>query len=1138
MDKYEYRVKTEQMLEHMENKRYKKAMEIADTIDWRRVKNPSILHSVSEIYEYCGEFQKSRDVLFVAYDRAPNSRKTVYRLGTLALKINDIEEASDCYEEFVKLAPKDPNQFILKYKILKARRASLADQIEALEEFKKAEYLEKWAYELAKLYDLAGMTAKCLEECDDLILWFSEGRYVYQAMELKMKYKPLTPLQQEKYNSQKGGILSSAFAAEEPKAAAVPEEEASAGESVEDIVARMMASVGGEISDATNPDMKPVMAEEDEKAPETDEEEFGSAERNMEGVSSEGGEEEASEEELKTRGESNIRQTVKGATLAEALRNGFAVANGIDITPKAKAIDKRDEDLRITGQMKIEEILMEWEAKQKENARAILDQRKRDEEARAREKEEAEKRREEEARRIEKQQRAAEEARLHAEQKAAEEKRRLAARKAEEERILAEQKAEEERRQAILKAEEEERRLERLAADKAAQEAEEEFAAQPEDDMSGFGGESEEVYEDISGEAVGEQPKENELLYDYDADEDLEEFFASQEELQESTGMTEDLRKLMEELELDEDGGFYNQKEKESGKGAYSAKKAVPKKAVKKTESVESAYEGASEEKYEADYGEASVERDEEAAEDTQEAAAYEDASEDRFEEGGYEEASEDEFEEAAYEKAPEDEFEEGGYEEASEDEFEEAGYEEASEGEFEEAGYEEASEDEFEEAGYEEASEDEFEEAGYEEALEDGFEEAGYAEVSEEEYEEAGFGAEEIAEKVWNEAGEEYPEDEFEDESYEDFSEDDFVGDYEDEFSKESYEDDYEDELDDLKEDAEEEPVEEEPEEEAVPEEEPEPATSKTKKLKKQEKPEDLRIEEPTEEEIQKRIRKGKGGVPFDTGFVVTGRYDLSATSEIGLRAGLTEEQKKLFSYFVPVRGMSEQIVEVLDNDRREKREGTSRTGNIIVMGQKGSGKTVLAVDIVKAIQKQRNLKQGKVAIVTGESLNKKELGSIIQKLRGGAIIIEKAGKLNTRTIRELNHLMEKKTGELLVVLEDQKKPLEKIFTANPSFKKKFTSKLELPPFINDELVTFGQTYAKESGYKLDEMGILALYSRIDVMQREDHSVTVAEVKEIMDEAIEHSKKANVKHFARRVFGKGTDDSDRIILKEDDFRI
>ena len=155
---------------------------------------------------------------------------------------------------------------------------------------------------------------------------------------------------------------------------------------------------------------------------------------------------------------------------------------------------------------------------------------------------------------------------------------------------------------------------------------------------------------------------------------------------------------------------------------------------------------------------------------------------------------------------------------------------------------------------------------------------------------------------------------------------------------------------------------------------------------------------------------------------------------------------------------------------------------------------------------------------------MNKKELSNIIKKLRGGAIIIEKAGKLNTRTVKELNHLMEKKTGELLFVLEDQKKMLDKLFIANPDFKKKFTSSLELPVFINDELVTFGQTYAKENGYKLDEMGILALYSRIDVMQREDHAVTVAEVKEIMDRAIDHSQKVNVRHLARRVFGKSTD--------------
>ena len=420
-----------------------------------------------------------------------------------------------------------------------------------------------------------------------------------------------------------------------------------------------------------------------------------------------------------------------------------------------------------------------------------------------------------------------------------------------------------------------------------------------------------------------------------------------------------------------------------------------------------------------------------------------------------------------------------------------------------------------------------------------DFFEEDAY--VESEDYDEAeDFGEEDFEEEDFEE--EDFGEENFEEEDFEeeDFEEEDLEEDFEEEdFEEEDFEEE------DLEEDFEEEDFEEEDfEEEDFEEEDFEEEDFEGEDFEEEENfeeaslEEELEIEEPSEEEIQARIKKSKGGVPFDTGFVVTGRYDLSATSEIGLKAGLTEEQKKLFSYFVPVRGMSEQIVEVLDNDRRAQREGTSKTGNLLVIGRKGSGKTVLAVDIVKAIQKQRNLKQGKVAIVTGESLNKKELTNIIQKLRGGAIIIEKAGKLNSRTIKELNYLMEKKTGELLVVLEDQRKPLERLLTANPDFKKKFTSKLELPVFINDELVTFGQTYAKENGYKLDEMGILALYSRIDVMQREDHAVSVAEVKEIMDEAIAHSQKANVKHLARRVFGKSTDESDRIILKEEDFKI
>ena len=942
MDKYEYRVKTEQMLEHMERKRYKKAMEIADTIDWRRVKNPAMLNSVSEIYEFNGEYQKSRDVLFVAYDRAPNSRKTIYRLGTLALRLNDVDEASDCYEEFVKLAPKDPNQYILKYKILKARHAPLSEQIDALEEFKKAEYIEKWAYELACLYDQTGMTAECLEECDDLILWFSEGKYVYKAMELKMKYKPLTPLQQEKYNSQKKAYEHPVAESEEEAEEQQEEEAKAVEEAPENVVAE---SPEKDTDKGEDKEAETSILREEPKEVSTEDIAAKAlaavAETEEVPLTAEKKEAEVSEEEPaeKPHKRSGLRQSVKGATLAEALKKGMAVANGEN--PESKALNKSDEDLRVTGQMKIDDILQAWEAKQKDNAEAIEIQKKKDEEILAQKKLEAEKRREEEARRIEEQQRAAEEARRIAEQKAAEEARRAAARRAEEERLLAEQRAEEERRRAIEEAEAEERRLEQEAAEKAKAEA----------------------------EARRKQEEEE----------------------------TQEIEDALEEVEADED----------------------------------------------------------------------------EFEEAELEEVDEDEFEEAELEEV-----------EADEDEFEEVVPEEP-----------EADEDEFEEAEFEE---DEFEEA---------------------EYEEVPDKTDDLADLLR----------ELEETDAE--KENDAQGFFDDEFEEDDVNDDFlDDDLDAEYDEYEEEPKGEEAYDDAeFEEEEPEPDLSSI---------DDLTIEEPSEEEIQRRIKKGRGGVPFDTGFVVTGRYDLSATSEIGLRAGLTEEQKQLFSYFVPVRGMSEQIVEVLDNDRRERREGTSRTGNIVVIGHKGSGKTVLAVDIVKAIQKQRNLKQGKVAIVTGESLNKKELGGIIQKLRGGAIIIEKAGQLNTRTVRDLNRLMEKRTGELLVVLEDQRKPLEKLFTANPSFKKKFTSKLELPVFINDELVTFGQTYAKENGYKLDEMGILALYSRIDVMQREDHAVTVAEVKEIMDDAIDHSQKANVKHFARRVFGKGTDDRDRIILKEDDFRI
>ena len=989
MDKYEYRVKTEQMLDHLEKKEYQKAMDIAESIDWRRVKNASMLNTVSEIYEYNGEFKKGRDILFLAFDRAPGSRKIVYRLGTLALKIKDIREATDCYEEFVKLAPKDPNQYILKYKILRTQGAALSDQIAALEEFKKAEYIEKWAYELAKLYDEAGMTAECLEECDDLILWFSEGKYVYLAMELKMKYKPLTPLQQEKYDSRPGAVKKQPEPVKQTESTL--EEVDDENEYDEGSEEEVQESTVQRIDDAQVQEIppEPVPMQEEFEIPEeaaqadvVPEEVVPEATAAVEETPMYREEEPEASVETPEEHTSAIKQVVTGATLEEALAQGVAVASGINI--EEEAMKEREDEILANGQMMIDDILQKWEAKQKDHEEAIAKQKAKDEERLQKEREQARIRQEEERKEVERKA-----AKAEARRKAEEEARR----KAEEE---ARRKAEEE---AARKAAEEEAR--RKAEEEAARKAEEEAADEKESERN-----TQRIPDDIV-RLMEEMESENE-----DSEDEIYE-----EELEDGPGMDEDfIEGIEDELAgLDMNGSSFE----------------------------------------EGDFDEGDFEEEDLEGEDFDE----EDLEGEDFDEGDFEE---EDFDEEDFDEA---DFEE---EDLDEEELEEADFDEDDD------------EDDFEDIDDEETD---FDEGDFEEDLD------------EEELEEADFDEDDDEELDFGEdlEGEDFDEADFEEEDLDegDFDEGDFE---EEDFEEEEIEDE-----DDT---------------------------------------EELEIEEPSEEEIQARIKKSKGGVPFDTGFVVTGRYDLSATSEIGLKAGLTEEQKKLFSYFVPVRGMSEQIVEVLDNDRRVQREGTSKTGNLLVIGRKGSGKTVLAVDIVKAIQKQRNLKQGKVAIVTGESLNKKELTNIIQKLRGGAIIIEHAGKLNSRTVKELNYLMEKKTGELLFVLEDQRKPLERLMTANPEFKKKFSSKLELPVFINDELVTFGQTYAKENGYKLDEMGILALYSRIDVMQREDHAVSVAEVKEIMDEAIAHSQKANVKHLARRVFGKGTDDSDRIILKEEDFKI
>ena len=905
MDKYEYRAKTEQMLAYAEQKSYQKAMSIADTIDWRKVKNTAMLSTVSEIYENAGELGKARDTLFIAYDKAPSSRKVVYRLGIISLKLGHFDEAADCYEEFVKLAPKDPNQYILRYKILKAQKAPVKEQIEALEDFKHSEYVEKWAYELARLYAEAGMTSECLDECDDLILWFSEGTYVYQAMELKMKYKPLTPLQQEKYDHRNDGIGRKDSSKRKPSFRKSKERPAP-NPRIADKVRKDV-----HVTDSIDlPDLPEPMARTHASEPEAE-----------------------SQPKTRIRSTSDISTTISGASLSDALKAGVAVASG------AVAPESASDDSQMTGKMKIEEILANWEATQRENAKIL--------------------------------------------EKSQEE--------AEKEKALREKKKEEEE--------------EVLGATKPI--------------------------------------------------------------------LSDDIRKLMEQLENGEEPEITDE----------DAEDFVDDEEDEATESPEDSSKEASDTD-EEDPEENDFEEIVDSEEDDESDAVYD-------EEAEYEDEDDSEYDD-------DEEYEDEDEDDSEYDDEEE--YEDEDDSEYDnDEEYEDEDDSEYDDdEEYEDEDDSEYDD------------EEEYEDEDEDDY------------QIDDELDEDHKEDfDFEKESALDIDDHDSDEDDGDFADLDSFEDEEElDSSDDyLDLEFDEKPA-------------PEPKKETSKSAPTPDIDEVLEIEEPSEDEITERMGK------FDTGFVVQGRYDLSATSEIGLKLGLTEEQKQLFSYFVPIRGVSEQLVEILDNDKRcRNRYGTSRTGNILILGRKGSGKTVLAVDIVKAIQKQRRLKQGKVAIVTGDSLNKKDIGSIIDKLNGGALIIEKASKMNDRTIRELNDMMDEQTGELLFLLEDQKKPLERMFASHREFKRKFTSRLELPVFINDELVTFGQTYAKENGYRIDEMGILALYSRIDMMQREDHAVTVAEVKEIMDEAISHSQKANVKHLVKRVFGRSTDNSDHIILKEEDFK-
>ncbi len=935
MDKYEYKLKTEEMLELMEDGEYRKAAAAADLIDWKRVRNAGMLMNVSDIYEKTKkEYQKSYDVMNLAYRRSEGSRKVIYKLCSLAIKTKNIDEAIDYYDEFIQIAPKDPNRHILRYQILRAQRAPIEQQIEALEEFKKAEYIEEWAYELAKLYREAGMMTECLEECDDLILWFSEGKYVYKAMELKMQYKPLSPSQQQKYDHRYEKLSSETE--EIPDLASYlgeDEEKDSASEGAEALgdtrsigLTEQPVMENDSTSDVIDTNAVTLEAAEEPDAEVENQEEAGVETAEVIEVS-----EDESEVQSATVETSGDKRTLSKDTasipvvgknpvkpvkkkLGDTMRLDEALQQLLNPKPEVQAEPGEEVEPDMTDLE--EDIAAIEDVEDLEIVNQLTEEKKAEEASKERVVPSGMKELIPEPETEELIEQAVEETSEDVPEDAV----AIEAGEAEPEEVLEVEEAEPEEEEILEVEEAEPEEEEILEAEEAEPEEEEILEAGKQNRKR----KEEEILE------AGEAEPEEEEIFEIDA--------AESEDLTDESEDLSEVEELISETEVVND--------EDDSEGAAVRKTMDNKNNEEPILSPEiqkliDEIEGVIPEEEEVDAtvsSEEVLEVEEEPHENMGELADDLRLGEDEYED--YD----------AYDWDDAEEFDEDDilddYEESDDDLLD--GYEESDDDLPDD--YEDADDDLFgEEEGY-----DDLDAYGYEEDDED--------------------------DEVINPRDLFTAEDKVSDDDLLSLNSYEEVPNFEDEFSVNPAHS-------------------EEPDDREIPDEDDGiDIMSATTPLSRK--------------ETAKLIATGKTSpLPLDeiadamsdTGFIVHGRYDLETQSGIGTRAGLTEEQKKLFSYFVPVRGMSEQLVDVLEQDKNcTNRKGTSRTGNLLIIGNKGNGKTVLAVDVVKAIQKQRDIRQGKVAIVTGESLNKKRIGDIFRKLYGGALIIEKAGQMNEKNTRQ----------------------------------------------------------------------------------------------------------------------------------------
>lgn len=866
MDKYEYKLKLDQMKSLTAEGKYEEAAEIADTINWRKIKNINALVKVGEIYEKVGRYDESKDVLLTAYDKSPIGRMIIYRLAEVAVRTKSFDEAKEYYQEFVEIAPHDNLKYVLKYEISKAQGADIGTLIGILEELKEQEYSEEWAYELAYLYHKAGMSEKCIDACDELILWFGDGPYVERALELKMLYQPLTKQQEDKYRTfrqrhdgvvevrpedplESGEIVPEPVQIKDVKMSAERFNTQNLQEELQRSMQEIMNATEKEAVNDTMDNIKklvediPYLQIPSEKEEEPQEEEVY---QHIE-----------TDEEIDNSLKSNFQEML----VDEDGQMSLYMQGGRVTEPQ------------VSGQMSIEDVLADWE----------------------------------------KTKRAAEAALQEAEQ----------------------------------------RKLESAKA-RALQEAEE-----------------------LLGRLADVIP----ML---------------------DSGLTP--KDLLDQKYLSKDG--------QPNDSAVSM-------VTNMNQFLQQEIDRLSDENAQMDEQLAAVGASPVGDYMANAGVAAEDAAQNVVAAGVQELMAEEELPEIAMPEGLDD----------IDNQWEDEDFEELDA-----------------EVPQENAAS--LAEHTAEQTKPEALAEA-------DDTMEAGTSAEDVEAAILAETARQ--------------------------MAKESVE---------------------------------------KEELPEIELPGDLDLgKEETAEEILPAIAEPEAFEVPDT------------------ISKLSKELREIFTYFVPITGMEEQLCQALTGASQHLAKGaTAGTGNMIIQGGSGSGKTVLATSMIKALQKETGKPNGKIGKIEASVLNQKDVAALLKKVAGGCLIIEKAGDLSRETALKLSLLLEQDTSGVLVIIEDTKHGIQKALSRDDGFAAKFSEKINIPIFTSDELVSFAKSYANELGYTIDEMGVLALYNSISNIEHADRETTLTEVKEIVDKAVAHSEKGGLKKAFSIITSRRYDEDDYIILREKDF--